>query len=51
MMRENFMRDTFAAFRGVPQRMKFYAGKFKLTKSRWAAVSIKGRNTPRPQEL
>ena len=25
MMRKNFMRDTFAAFRGVPQHMKFYA--------------------------
>ena len=26
MMRENFMRCTFAAFHGAPSRMKFYAG-------------------------
>ena len=25
MMRENFMRCTFAAFHGAPSRMKFYA--------------------------
>ena len=34
MMRKNFMRYTFAIFRGVPQRMKFYALCFLLRRNR-----------------